>query len=155
MFTTVKDAVATLTNQAECTRRALAAVPDAAWNWKPHPVSRSAGDLAWHVATGFHWFVADALKLKVAPKPATAPGNSSALVEAFDAMSRDCLDALKSKDDAWIRQSADFFGTPTTNGGILGTQVIHEAHHRGQLSTYIRINGGKVPAICGPSADAQ
>ena len=70
MFTTVKDAVATLTNQADCTRRALAAVPDASWSWKPHPVSRSAGELAWHVATGFHWFIADALKLGVAPKPA-------------------------------------------------------------------------------------
>src|SRR5688572_32216422 len=125
MFTTVKDAVATLSNQAECTRRALAALPEPAWNWRPHPISRTGGELAWHVATGFHWFVADPLKLKVAPKPVAAPSTPSALVEAFDAMSRNCLAALKKKNDAWIRKKADFFGTPTTNGGILGIQAIH------------------------------
>jgi uncharacterized damage-inducible protein DinB len=155
MFATVKDAVATLSSQANITRSVLAAVPETSWSWKPQPISRSAGELAWHVATGLHWFVADALKLRIPPKPAAAPATSAAVVEAFDALARDCIAAVKNQDDAWIRMSADFFGTPTTNGGILGTQVIHEAHHRGQLSTYIRINGGKVPAICGPSADAR
>jgi uncharacterized damage-inducible protein DinB len=155
MFTNLKDAHATLSDQAACTRRVLAAVPESAWVWRPHPKSRTAGELAWHVATGFHWFVADPLKLKVAPKPAAAPTTSAALVEAFDAMSRNCLAALKKKNDAWIRKKADFFGTPTTNGGILGIQAIHEAHHRGQLGLYIRINGGKVPAICGASADEE
>jgi uncharacterized damage-inducible protein DinB len=65
------------------------------------------------------------------------------------------LSAVKKKDDAWIRAKADFFGKPTTNGGILGSQVVHEAHHRGQLGLYIRINQGRVPPICGPSADAS
>lgn len=153
MFTNVKDAVATLSTQAKITRRALAALPETSWSWKPHPISRSGGELAWHVAGGLHWFASDPLKLKVAPKPASAPTTTPALLEAFDAMTRDSLEALKKKDDAWIRKKADFFGTPTTNGRILGYQVVHEAHHRGQLSTYIRITGGKVPAICGASAD--
>jgi len=155
MFTSVKDAVSTLSAQAAITRSALAALPEQAWAWRPHPISRTGGELAWHVASGFHWFLSDPLKLKVGPKPAAAPATASGLLEAFDAMTRDCLGALKKKDDAWIRAKADFFGTPATNGKILGFQLVHEAHHRGQLSTYIRINGGKVPAICGGSADQE
>lgn len=153
MISDVKSAVAVLSKEAECTRRVLAAVPDASWGWRPHEKSRTAGELAWHMATGLHWFVADGLKLKIAPKPSTPPSSTSVLLEVFDTMTRDSLAALKQKDDAWIRKDADFFGTPTTNGGILGIQVVHEAHHRGQLALYVRMTGGKVPAVCGPSAD--
>ena len=155
MFTTIKDAVTVLSGQAKITRSALAALPEPAWAWRPHAISRTGGELAWHVASGFHWFASDPLKLKVAPKPAAVPTTSAELLQVFDAMTNDCLSALKKKNDAWIRTKADFFGTPSTNGGILGIQVIHESHHRGQLSTYIRINGGKVPAICGASADQE
>ena len=153
MFSRLADAMAVLTKESGVTRRVLADVPESSWTWRPHEKSRTAGELAWHLVTGLHWFAADPLKLKVAPKPASAPGSTSALLEAFDALTRDCLAALKKKDDAWIRRKADFFGTPTTNGGILGTHVVHEAHHRGQLALYIRLTGGKVPAVCGPSAD--
>lgn len=155
MFTSLDDALSSLSAQSAITRAVLAAVPETSWSWKPHPVSRSGGELAWHVATGFHWFASEPLKLKIPPKPAAAPSSPSAVVEAFDAMTTSALDALKKKDDAWVREKADFFGRPTTNGGIVEIHLIHEAHHRGQLSTYIRINGGKVPAICGPSADQK
>lgn len=155
MFTTLKDAVASLSTQAAITRSVLAAVPEAGWTWKPHPVARSGGELAWHVATGLHWFVSEPLKLKIPPKPASPPATSMAVVDAFDAMSKACLAALSRKDDAWVRRKTDFFGRPTTNGGLIEMHLIHEAHHRGQLSTYIRIKEGKVPAICGPSADQE
>ena len=153
MFTEIKSAVATLTVQAALTRKALEAMPDARWTWRPHDKSRTAGELAWHIATGLHWFVADALKLQVAPKPATPPPTTAALLETFDAMTRGSLDALAKKDDAWLRTETDFFGTKLTNGGILGTQLTHEAHHRGQLTIYIRLTGGRVPAVAGPTAD--
>jgi uncharacterized damage-inducible protein DinB len=38
---------------------------------------------------------------------------------------------------------------------MLRDALMHLAHHRGQLTTYIRLSGGKVPAIYGPSADEQ
>ena len=153
MISTIRDAVDVLAKQAACTRNVLAAVLESSWAWRPHEKSRTAGELAWHVATGLHWFVADALKLKIPPKPASPPSSTSALLEVFDSLTRDSLAALKKMDDAWVRQGADFFGTPATHGEILGTQVVHEAHHRGQLTLYVRMTGGKVPAVCGPSAD--
>jgi uncharacterized damage-inducible protein DinB len=41
--------------------------------------------------------------------------------------------------------------------GIVYLSLIikHSVHHRGQLSTYLRPMGGKVPGIYGPSADTQ
>jgi uncharacterized damage-inducible protein DinB len=47
----------------------------------------------------------------------------------------------------------DFFGTKMPAVVVLSVVVRHTAHHRGQLSTYLRAMGGKVPSIYGPSAD--
>jgi uncharacterized damage-inducible protein DinB len=38
---------------------------------------------------------------------------------------------------------------------MLRDSLMHLAHHRGQLTTYLRVLGEKVPAIYGPSADDQ
>ena len=39
--------------------------------------------------------------------------------------------------------------------GWLAMATKHSVHHRGQLSSYLRAMGGKVPGIYGPSADTQ
>ena len=39
--------------------------------------------------------------------------------------------------------------------GMISMCVKHSVHHRGQLSSYLRAMGGKVPSIYGPSADTQ
>jgi uncharacterized damage-inducible protein DinB len=38
---------------------------------------------------------------------------------------------------------------------MLRDSLMHLAHHRGQLTVYLRLNDEKVPAIYGPSADDQ
>ena len=47
----------------------------------------------------------------------------------------------------------DFFGMKMPNAQFLVWQVAHNAHHRGQLSTYLRPMGAKVPSIYGGSFD--
>jgi len=153
MFATVKDAVDTIAAQGGVTRNVIAALPDEAHGTRPHEKSRTGGELAWHVATATHWFIAEAFKLKVPPRPAPPPTTSAGMVAAYDALLKSCLAALKKKKDAWLREEIDFFGTPTTNGALLNVMLIHDVHHRAQLGLYVRLAGGKVPAICGPSAD--
>ena len=47
----------------------------------------------------------------------------------------------------------DMMKAPAVN--FLGMALKHSVHHRGQLSTYLRAMGGKIPGIYGPSADTQ
>lgn len=61
-------------------------------------------------------------------------------------------------DDEWTSQAWMVRGTQelllrNTVGGLLWLALFDAVHHRGQLSTYIRPMGGKVPSIYGPSAD--
>ena len=54
---------------------------------------------------------------------------------------------------AWLIEGAEEILLKDTVGGLLWIALFDIVHHRGQLSTYIRPMGGKVPSIYGPSAD--
>ncbi len=54
---------------------------------------------------------------------------------------------------AWLIQGSEEILLKDTVGGLLWIALFDVIHHRGQLSTYIRPMGGRVPSIYGPSAD--
>jgi len=154
VFSTLREALDLWSRQAAITRRVIAALPESAYPARPHEKSRTGAELAWHIATDPYSYVTGTLKLKVRGIPVTTPpATSESLLHAYDAIHRDCVAAIERKDDAWLKAGAKMDGRATTNGFVLGSMVLHEAHHRGQLALYVRMAGGKVPWICGPSAD--
>jgi uncharacterized damage-inducible protein DinB len=56
-------------------------------------------------------------------------------------------------DGAHLAATVDFYGMQMPNAQFLVWQAVHNAHHRGQLATYLRPMGSKVPSIYGGSAD--
>jgi uncharacterized damage-inducible protein DinB len=60
---------------------------------------------------------------------------------------------------AWDRNGQFFSGGKMVSeqpiGGFLWMILFDAVHHRGQLTTYIRPMGGKVPPIYGPSGDSR
>lgn len=61
--------------------------------------------------------------------------------------------ALQELPEESYRNVVDFFFGPMPLIDILWFMLLDSVHHRGQLSVYIRMAGGKVPSIYGPSAD--
>ena len=154
MFSSLEEALTLWAQQAAITRRVLAALPESAYGARPHEKSRTGAELAWHIATDPYSYVTGTLKLKVRGIPAASPpATSESLLHAYDAIHRDCVTAVGRQNDEWLRGEARMDGRATTNGIVIGSMVLHETHHRGQLSIYVRMAGGKVPSICGPSAD--
>jgi uncharacterized damage-inducible protein DinB len=92
------------------------------------------------------------------------PDDRSATVEellaAYDAHHKELAIQLNKIDDriwnhaAWILRGQQEIILKDTVGGLLWLALFDAVHHRGQLSTYIRPMGGKVPSIYGPSADS-
>jgi uncharacterized damage-inducible protein DinB len=90
------------------------------------------------------------------------PGSLGTLAEMTAAYERDhdtLASQLRTLDDngwnhqAWLIRGAEEILLKDTIGGLLWIALFDFVHHRGQLSTYIRPMGGKVPSIYGPSAD--
>src|SRR5262249_30993226 len=60
---------------------------------------------------------------------------------------------IKALPPEGFAREFDFFGSNIPAVAMLSIIIRHTAHHRGQLSAYLRAMGGKVPGIYGPSAD--
>ena len=63
------------------------------------------------------------------------------------------LDALRHQPANWFEGEAEFFGTPRTRSWVLVRRIAHTAHHRGQLTIYLRLLGRSLYSTYGPTAD--
>ena len=136
----------------------LKAVPQERLDYRPHPKSRTARDLAWLIAAEDAALIPLIQKGSVEWIEAPPPATIAEIVTEYE-RNVAALDELiaRTDDRAWEKKGKFFFGTPTPWEDTIQNFVwgfLHDAiHHRGQLSTYLRPMGAKVPAIYGPSAD--
>jgi uncharacterized damage-inducible protein DinB len=157
------DAMASLwENEFTATSQVLEAVSDDARAYKPDPKSRSAWDLATHLATADVWFLDSIAKGKFEfdpekAKQAEAQFKTVADVVAFYKKTLpEKLAALRAMPGDSMTEVIDFFGVmQKPRAQWIGFANNHSIHHRGQLAAYLRAMGSKVPNIYGPSADAE
>jgi len=145
--------------EAPITLKVFQAVPDGKLDYRPHPRSRSAGELISLMAYESHACceAVDTGKINWQdPPPATqiAPA-----VDLLTKKSKELEKLLQNVDDnTWNNRKVQFWVGgqmvfEETLGLMLWGHLFDVIHHRGQLSVYIRPMGGKVPSIYGPSAD--
>ena len=142
------------------TVKVLAAVKDDGRDYKPDAKSRSAWELATHIATSDIWFLDSIIKGgfvwdEEAAKQAEAQFKSvNDVVEFYKKVYPAKLQELRSMSPDAMTKTVDFFGMfKSPAAGLLGMANNHGIHHRGQLAAYLRALGSKVPAIYGGSAD--
>lgn len=148
--------------QVPIARKYLERVPEDRLTWKPHEKSRTAGQLALHVAT-----VPGNIVRMVEQNPAQAPDFSKMpqpaslqdVLSAFDESVKIVGQELPKFDDAAIRETwrivqGDKEVLAVPRGQFLRDIMLnHWYQHRGQLSVYLRLLDVPVPASWGPSAD--
>ncbi|MFC5864666.1 DinB family protein [Acidicapsa dinghuensis] len=155
-----------LEREIAVTRKAIERVPEGKNDWKPHPRSMELGYLAALVAEMLGWiaFMVERDSLDLGD-PASegfktrARESKAELLEALDKGVARSRAALEATTEEHLKKNWQF---------KMGGQVIsdlpryvmltdavfsHLAHHRGQLTVYLRLNEEKVPAMYGPSAD--
>jgi uncharacterized damage-inducible protein DinB len=142
--------------------RVLRAYPPDKLDLRPVPTAQSARALAWLLAsgpgliakaltTGFDWS-------KPGGKPPAAPESLEAIIKAVGDGNARVMDVVEKTPEDQLAGTVKWPTGPKMMGDmpkiefmwfILGDHI----HHRGQLSVYLRMAGGKVPSIYGPSAD--
>jgi uncharacterized damage-inducible protein DinB len=157
--------LAQLEAEAKRTRRALERTPEGREDWKPHEKSMPLGRLAALVAQMPSWV---ALVIRRDDLDLNPPGGSSGsqhqprtvteLVQALDEGTADARQALASTSDEHLMKPWRLLvhGRAVSEEPrhvVLRDVFAHLAHHRGQLTVYLRLNEVPVPAIYGPSAD--
>lgn len=138
--------------------RVLKALPQGRLDYRPDPKARTAAELA-SVLVAEEAALVALLDTGTIQWKEEAPSRSvEEIVAAFERNAAAVDERLARLDDAGWEKKGRFLmeGSPAwedTVGQFLWGFLFDAVHHRGQLSTYLRPMGGKVPSIYGPSAD--
>lgn len=161
MTTLVEPILVEFKDEVPAIRRILERVPTDKLTWKPHPKSRSLGELAMHVANlpGMAAMITDSDEFAPNRAPMTQPGNAEEIRAAFEKNAGVFEERVSKMTDeaaqgSWrlVFQGKELFRT--TRIKALRTNVLnHVYHHRGQLSVYLRLLELSVPSVYGPTAD--
>jgi len=138
--------------------RVLKALPQGRLEYRPDPKSRTAADLAWMLVESESALVRLLDTGTIEWKPASPPARVEQIVAAYESNAAAVNDRLARLDEAGWTKNGRFLmeGAPAWEGTVqdfIWGFLFDSIHHRGQLSTYLRPMGGKVPSIYGPSAD--
>jgi uncharacterized damage-inducible protein DinB len=156
---------AQLEREAAISRRALERVPEGRADWKPHEKSMPLGYLSTLVATMPSWIAMIATQDELDLNPPGGggyqpppTGTSRELLHAHDQSVSAARDAIRGTSDehlltTWKLLVAARVVQESARHEAIADTFTHLAHHRGQLSVYLRLNGVPVPSIYGPTAD--
>jgi uncharacterized damage-inducible protein DinB len=155
-----------LDRESTLSRRALERVPEGRYDWKPHEKSMPMGYLSTLVATMLGWIdmMVNQEALDFAPKGGSGYKpqelrTTRELVQALDGAVAKARAALSGTTDEHLMTNWKLMA----GGNLIVEQprylairegvFNHLAHHRGQLTVYLRLNDAPVPSIYGPTAD--
>ena len=157
--------LAELDREVERSHRALAEVPQGKYDWKPHEKSMIFGYLANMVATIPMWITMQIPQgeLDVAPSDGgkmeqKKMDTSAELIEALDKAAAGARAAFEKTTDEHLKTNWRLLArgqvvAEAPRFEMIQDTIGHWAHHRGQMTVYLRLMGAKVPALYGPSAD--
>jgi uncharacterized damage-inducible protein DinB len=138
--------------------KVLKAVPQGRQDYRPDPKARTAAELAWLFAQSEGALVTLLDTGTIEWKESKPTAGMDAIIAAFEKSAGAVNERLAKLDEAGWEKKGRFLmaGAPPWEeslGAFVWGFLLDLIHHRGQLSTYIRPMGGKVPSIYGPSAD--
>ena len=152
--------LAQIARETTATRKAVERVPDGRDDWKPHPKSMQLGYLASLVAGMFGWvtMMIERDHLDLGGDGGTPASTAAERLALFDRSVESATRALSKTTDEhlltpWqLRMGGTVLDEKPRHIMITDT-ISHLAHHRGQLTVYLRLLDQPIPSISGPTAD--
>lgn len=147
-----------LINEMQIAKKVIQAIPEAKKEWRPEPNARTAWELAWHIASTDVWFL-NGIADRNFPKEehgdtSTQPKTIAELGAWYEREFKKGLKRVEGMNPQQLAQMLSFMGAFNLPAfAYLQFLNNHLIHHRGQLATYLRPMGSKVPSIYGGSFD--
>ena len=159
--TTVADfLIADFEHETQTTLRVLGAVPNGHLDYRPDSKAKTGLGLVRHIALEDEWLLNCIANGVFTPPPDDS--DACGIMSPADAVARynekvpAALNRVRAMSGEALASTLNLFDMMQAPGvNFLAMALKHSVHHRGQLSTYLRAMGGKVPGIYGPTADTQ
>jgi uncharacterized damage-inducible protein DinB len=128
-------------------------IPDARMTFRPEPRARTPLEHMVHQCvsedTWMRTMLGVTVSLPALPQQETRP----AFLQHYAAASGERLAQIESQPDAWFEAETAFFDVKRSKAWVLTRRLTHSAHHRGQLTVYLRWWGQALYSTYGPTAD--
>lgn len=156
MFRRVEDFLTGWNSEAESTLKILSQLSDRSLAQRVSPDGRTLGFLAWHITVSIPEML-NRTGLAVEGESSghtPAPATAAELVAAYRHASRSAADQIRARwTDATLDETREMYGESWTIGFTLFALLMHQAHHRGQMTVLMRQAGLTVPGIYGPARE--
>jgi uncharacterized damage-inducible protein DinB len=140
------------TDESKTTSKVLSRIPESS-DYRPDPNSRTAKQIAWQMVCEEKMIIEALENGKAEWKPAAEPATMKEVQAAYDTQSAGMEKRWSALPDARWNGDLEFFGSKRPASPMAWSFLFDIVHHRGQITTYLRPMGSKVPQIYGPSFD--
>ena len=128
-------------------------IPDSRMRFRPERRARSPLEHMIHQCVSEDTWMRNMLGIVVV-HPALPPEEArQAFIDHYELCSMERLRELAQQPDEWFEQSTKFFDVDRSYAWVLTRRIAHSAHHRGQLTVYLRLWGEALYSTYGPTAD--
>lgn len=138
--------------ESATTRKVIERIPEGS-DYRPDPKSRTAQQIAWQIVCEEKMLI-DAMETGRADwNPPPMPSSMKEILDCYDDNSREIIRRWGELPDEKWNGTLELFGAQRPSAPMAWSFLFDLVHHRGQISTYLRPMGAKVPQIYGPSGD--
>jgi uncharacterized damage-inducible protein DinB len=128
-------------------------VPEARMTFRPEPRARTPLEHMVHQCVSEDSWMRTMLGVSVSRPPLPATESRQAFLEHYAATSGERLAQIEQQPDGWFEAETTFFDVTRSKAWVLTRRLTHSAHHRGQLTVYLRLWGQALYSTYGPTAD--
>ena len=128
-------------------------VPDARMAFRPEPRARTPLEHMVHQCLSEDAWMRGMLAVATSLPALPARETRLDFLRHYADCSAERLGALESMPQEWFEQDVTFFDVVRSRAWVLVRRMTHSAHHRGQLTTYLRLWGRDLYSTYGPTAD--
>jgi uncharacterized damage-inducible protein DinB len=155
MFRRVADFQEAWKREREGTLKILRALTDASLTRAVTGEDRTLGRVAWHLAQSISEMMPrTGLAVTRPAQDAPVPGSAAEIAQAYEAASKEVAGEIAAAwTDATLEVEDDMYGERWPRGQTLQALIVHQAHHRGQMTVLMRQAGLPVPGVYGPARE--
>ena len=130
-----------------------AQIPDARMRFRPEKRARSPLEHMVHQCVSEDNWMRNMLGIAIGHPPLPPEESRQAFIAHYERCSAERLRVLAQQPDEWFEQTTKFFDVSRSYAWVLTRRIAHSAHHRGQLTVYLRLWGEALYSTYGPTAD--
>jgi uncharacterized damage-inducible protein DinB len=155
MFTNISSFVHVWSQELEATQKLFKHLTDKSLSHSIAPDRRTLGRLAWHITTTIPEMMNRTGLAIAKPDPeAPVPATAKEIFNSFNDAAIELLEQVQENwTDATLQQEDDMYGEKWKRGSSLMALVLHQVHHRGQMTVVMRQAGLSIPGMYGPTRE--